>query len=441
MVDVHGYSRRLQSARRRLTQLRHSDLLLAFVDHLLALGLSEGRVAKVANHLCTLFRSCPFNPSKATVRDVEGVVGWINNQPYKSSTKDDLRLVVRKIVQYAKLGSCARKTPVPPEVAWFSVRTRDDRDSRVKPENLLTIDEVKRMMAAAENERDRALVSVLFEAALRPGELLGMTIGSVQFKEGYCLISVVGKTGVKRIPLVASFKPLIDWLQKHPERGDPKAPLWASLSNNSKGGRVSYAYLRRLLKRLAKKAGIAKDVWPYLFRHTALTNMAKILTEARLELYAGWVQGSRMTRRYVHFSARDLEEAILQLHGLEEGKRHEDVLKTAECPRCKTRNAPDAVRCNFCGLVLDRRLAEKMEEEERRKDEAIMARIEQLEQLVRSLLNGQNASPPKASSNHPTPATTSPDQPAEQQQIPRSLNHQGTSTQKLKSKAHETAND
>jgi hypothetical protein len=31
--------------------------------------------------------------------------------------------------------------------------------------------------------------------------------------------------------------------------------------------------------------------------------MAKVLIEARLELYAGWVQGSLMARHYVHFSA------------------------------------------------------------------------------------------------------------------------------------------
>jgi len=205
--------------------MKSSNLLLGFLDHLLALGLSEGRVAKVANHLCTIFRNCPFDPSSASVRDVEGVVGWINSQAYKTSTKDDLRLVVRKLVQYAKFGSCARKTPIPPEVAWFSVRTRDDKDNRVKPESLLTVEEVRAMMAAAENERDKALVSVLFEAALRPGELLGMTVGCVQFKDEYCLISVVGKkTGVKRIPLVASFKPCwTGWtsiqketIQKHP---------------------------------------------------------------------------------------------------------------------------------------------------------------------------------------------------------------------------------
>jgi hypothetical protein len=50
MIDVHEYSKRLENARRRLGQLRHSDLLLAFIDHLLALGLlSENMVAKIAD--------------------------------------------------------------------------------------------------------------------------------------------------------------------------------------------------------------------------------------------------------------------------------------------------------------------------------------------------------------------------------------------------------
>jgi len=69
------------------------------------------------------------------------------------------------------------------------------------------------------------MISVLFEGGLRPGELLSMTVGSVAFNSQYCLITVYGKTGVKRIPLVASFKPLLEWLQKHPLRGEINAPL------------------------------------------------------------------------------------------------------------------------------------------------------------------------------------------------------------------------
>ncbi|MHA1632393.1 MAG: zinc-ribbon domain-containing protein [Candidatus Freyarchaeota archaeon] len=47
-----------------------------------------------------------------------------------------------------------------------------------------------------------------------------------------------------------------------------------------------------------------------------------------------------------------------------------------ECPRCGSRNPPEAVRCGFCGYILSKELAIKMEEEKRKREEAIIERIE-----------------------------------------------------------------
>jgi integrase len=181
-------------------------------------------------------------------------------------TKHGLKLTVKKLLQYAKCGSCHRKPPVPPEASWIEVKA-DDKDSRVAPERLLTAEDIKAMVREAEKERDRALVSVLFEAALRSGELLTMSVASVEFKDEYCLIAANGKTGLKRIPLVASHKPLMEWPQKRPKKLDLNAPLWVALSNNSKGGCVSYSYLRKLLKRFVKKS-------PYKEGRLAILNEA-----------------------------------------------------------------------------------------------------------------------------------------------------------------------
>ena len=343
MKDIHNYPKRLESAKRRLAQLDYAELHLNFVAHLQAIGQSTGRVAKYANHVCALTKRCPLNADLATRPDVEKVVAWINTQPYKSSTKADLRRVVKKLVQYAKVGRCDKNAPVPPEAAWIVIG-KGDKDSRVKPEALITFEELNAMINAAQNERDIALVTVIFEAALRPGELLTMIVGSVEFKEDYCIITVNGKTGVKRIPLVVSAQPLLDWLEKHPRSNDAEAPLWASLSNNSKGDCVSYYYLRKLLKTLAKRANVKRNIWPYLFRHSCLTALAKVFTESKLELYAGWVQGSKMTRRYVHFSARDLEEAVLELHGITSKEETKRSFRLEMCPRCKKKNQPESVR-------------------------------------------------------------------------------------------------
>ena len=126
--------------------------------------------------------------------------------------------MLRKLIQYAKYGSCDRNTPLPREVSWFSLKVKE-KDSRVTPDSLLSKEEFEAIVKATENPRDRALVYVIFEAALRPGELLTMTVGNVNFKDNYCLITVNGKIGIKRIPLVVSYKPLLEWLSNHPQKG------------------------------------------------------------------------------------------------------------------------------------------------------------------------------------------------------------------------------
>jgi len=65
MIDIHGYSRRLESVRLRLASLNNGELLPAFIDHLEDLRLSKGRLAKYANHVCAIMKKHPFNPSDA----------------------------------------------------------------------------------------------------------------------------------------------------------------------------------------------------------------------------------------------------------------------------------------------------------------------------------------------------------------------------------------
>ena len=86
MQDIHDYQKRLASAKRRIAQLENAQLLLDFVAHLEALGLSTGRVAKYANHACALTKRCPLQATSATRADIEKVVAWINTKPYKTNT-------------------------------------------------------------------------------------------------------------------------------------------------------------------------------------------------------------------------------------------------------------------------------------------------------------------------------------------------------------------
>jgi integrase/recombinase XerD len=126
-----------------------------------------------------------------------------------------------------------------------------------------------------------------------------------------------GKTGYRRVRAVWSVEYLKAWLQVHPEGYNPDAPLWVTL--NSKENLLEplqYAAIRMKIKRLTKTAGINKRIHPHLFRHSRATYMANYLTEAQMNAYFGWTQGSNMPGVYVHLSGRDVDDAVLKANGV-----------------------------------------------------------------------------------------------------------------------------
>jgi len=140
----------------------------------------------------------------------------------------------------------------------------------------------------------------------------------------------------------------------HPRGEDKQATLWVNLSPNYKKEGITYKAISQNLKRIGKKAGVKKRITPHIFRHSRATHLAKDLTEAEMNVYFGWVQGSDMPATYVHLSGRDVDDKILQIYNLKpRDKDREDEMRPIECPRCKYINAPVNRYCGRCGLILD----------------------------------------------------------------------------------------
>jgi len=99
-----------------------------------------------------------------------------------------------------------------------------------------------------------------------------------------------------------------------------------------------------MLRRAARRAGLRKAVNPHIFRHSRASNLANKLTEAQLKDMFRWTQSSEMAAVYVHMSGRDVDKALLKIHGLagEEEKEEENKLKIIKCLRCGEKNAPIA---------------------------------------------------------------------------------------------------
>jgi integrase/recombinase XerD len=378
--DIYNFPGRLKNHREALAKLRNGQTALAFLDHLSVLGLSQARVSKYATALRTLLKHTNFNPKRATKKDIERVVAWIQNQNYADWTKHDLKLTVRKFVQYARKGTCAPKTPLPSEVGWIPLEVKEK--TTVTAEDILTPTDVSAILKHARNARDFAMIYSLSEGALRITELLGMTIGSVKFQKGYCVLSVDGKTGPRQVTVVLAYRALLDWINVHPYRNNLNAPLWVSASTNAECTPLRYETFRRMIKETAKKAEMKKRVWGYLFRHTQLTALAKKLPESQLKNVAGWTQSSKMAANYVHLCGKDNEDAILAIHGISNSEKEPPFLMMMQCPNCQTKNAPGTIRCSLCGLIIDPETARSINDDEDKKKQELLTRLEHLESLV-----------------------------------------------------------
>ena len=98
------------------------------------------------------------------------------------------------------------------------------------------------------------------------------------------------------------------------------------MSNHEKG--LDYPAINKRLKEIAERTGIKKPVNPHNFRHSRATYLAKKLTEAQMCQYFDWVQGSKMPATCVHLSGRDLDDAILKIHG--KISKEEEIKKEIE---------------------------------------------------------------------------------------------------------------
>jgi len=357
--DIHNSSLQLERALQlldkphkkleKVVSTKNKEIIKRFASACIAEGLTKIRVAKYIGLLKYTALMLNKDFDKVTKDDlIKFVTDLELNSEYSEWTKNDYKVALKKFYKWFK----GNGEEYPEEVKW--IKTGKKIRNNKLPDELLTPDEIKEMADAATNLRDRAIVLTLYESGARAEELLNMKIKNIVFDNYGALVMLNGKTGMRRVRLIASVPAISAWLSIHPYKDNKNAWLWVGLSTTNWNSRLSYASLRKLLKELAKKAEIDKPVNPHNFRHSRATELAKHLTEAQLCQVMGWVQGSKQTGTYVHLSQRDTDEAILKIYGLLEKKeKQQNRLMTITCPRCGRDNPPNNRICMFCGMALD----------------------------------------------------------------------------------------
>jgi len=366
--SVHDYEGKLRRALERIEGSGLSAEAKRAISDFVRASRANGRGPARTLRYVTDLRKIAETLGPAFLMPTREVVEQFLADVEDEDTAPDTKLEVRKTVK--ALYKWYADGKFKDIVAW--VKTTRSRNNDKLPESLITEAEVRRMIEAASHPRDRAIISVMWEAGPRVGEFLTLNVKHVQFDDVGTRLTMKGKTGMRRILLIDSTPYLAEWLASHPKRNRTDAALWVGIGTVGRDEPLQYAALRKLLATLAMKAGVKKGSNPHNFRHSRATALAKHLTEAQMDQYFGWVRGSDMPGTYVHLSGRDVDEAILKLRGLKAAEPPpESDLAPKPCPRCGLPNKATGRFCSRCGAALDLRAAMAIDEEKESLDEKL----------------------------------------------------------------------
>jgi len=233
-------------------------------------------------------------------------------------------------------------------------------------EQLVTPTDVTCLVDACQGQRDRAIIMLLWDSAVRLQEGLDLNVGSFVFDNNGAVVIVNGKTGMRRIRLIDGVPDIQNWINMHPYRDDHEAPLFVTTRlYDGKHKRLDKRTVQNMMKTVSKRSGIQKNIHPHALRHARLTNLAKQgFSEMELRIIAGWEKNSDMPAVYIHLSGADVENKILEKNGLIEPNEEIKTppTKPKECPRCKTKNAYDAQYCMTCSMIIDLKKAKEFDE-------------------------------------------------------------------------------
>jgi integrase/recombinase XerD len=361
-LDIHDYPRMYAGAaaliERSDISARNKELIFAYRDAcLLQQTCGRTRLIRIMGALLLAARTLKRDFDTAARDDLQRLIAtWMaRTPPYSAQTLGTYRSIIKRFYTWlANPAEFNRRAVAPPIVNWITTHVRTNDKRKLQRNELLTPSEIQLVIETSRSVRDKAFVNVLWEAGARIAEIGNRYLHDVvPAPVGYTL-ELDGKTGRRSVLVVSSAPLLAQWLNNHPFKTNPDAPLWVH-EHAPTPRLLMYPAMRKLLNELFRTAGITKRVHPHLFRHSRATYCLAtgLMTEAQAKAYFGWAPNSDQLATYAHLLASDANAAILRENNLVEQKKVSEELKAVTCYRCQELNSPTSDYCARCNAVIN----------------------------------------------------------------------------------------
>lgn len=291
----------------------------------------------------------------ATLTDIEDLHFRMCKRWSNPNTRNKFRKELKMFYQW--LEGCAQGE-YPAKVKW--IRTEKVPLVTVTADDLIPHEEAVRICDCGSNLRDKALFAGKLDAGCRIGEILTVRVGDVKITDYGAVLGSDGKTGRQPVILTWSTPYLTQWLNNHPFKDNPNAPLFPDITK-AKPTQLKYAGARMAFLKSIRRAGIKKRVWFHLFKHISSSEDAESGMPDSFRRYKHhWTQSSKMPAVYEHLSQSIIPKIQQDTWSRITGASPKPEVSEAPkkelirvCKRCKFENPSGSTFCGRCTLTLD----------------------------------------------------------------------------------------
>lgn len=184
---------------------------------------------------------------------------------------------------------------------------------------VLSIEEIDAIEAQIDTStptgrRNLAIIEMLYSCGLRVSELSNLKISNLALDQEF--ISVFGKGDKQRLVPIGegSIDIVKDWINDRMEMDNVKDSERDYLFLSNRGKHISRITIFVLIKDLAEKAGITKNISPHTFRHSFATHLLEGGADLRSIQEMLGHESILTTEIYTHINVDHLRDQIMQYH-------------------------------------------------------------------------------------------------------------------------------
>ena len=249
-------------------------------------------------------------PEEVVLDDLRGFIIWLNELGLGARSQARIVSGLKSFFKYLLMEEIVVKDP--------SELLESPKIGRKLPD-VLSVEEIDTLLAAVdlskpEGQRNKAIIETLYSCGLRVSELINLRLSGLYFKDKF--IRVVGKGDKERlVPISDKAINEINLYRDHSRTHlSVQKEFMDILFLNRRGKQLTRVMIFTIIKELAEKIGLKKNISPHTFRHSFASHLIDGGADLRAVQEMLGHESIITTEIYTHLDSEYLRDAIIRFH-------------------------------------------------------------------------------------------------------------------------------